>query len=232
MSKIISPLLVRNKNIKNYLNNIHIKVYKKLNNLNYFKFFQILLNFIYLFKIKISKYKFINKKLLYINCNYYDFYNFNININLLKLPKSRNSFLFYKMYTLSTYINYYIKFYLYSFNLFLWVLIKYPKHFNTNPFYILYTIKKFIIFSGRYSAKIINFFNYLISIKYNNYYNIKGLKCVYSGCLNKGGSKKKIYRYTVGLMSTSSVEDNILYIKDTITTSKGVIGIKLWIRIK
>ncbi|EAN30391.1 Ribosomal protein S3 domain protein (apicoplast) [Theileria parva strain Muguga] len=230
MSKIVSPLLLRFKNIPNYLNTIHIKLNNNKHYLTYFKFFQLLLNFIYLFKTKIGKYKNFSNKLLYINSNYYDFFSVHISLIFYNLKKNKALLFLYKnIIKLSNYINYFIKFNLYASNYFVFIHMKKLKYYKNNIYYVITSIKNFIEKNKNFKVRIIYFINSLFkSDKYNRKINIIGAKCLYSGCLYKN-SKKKSFKYARGNTSLSFVMSNVVYAKKSVKTDNGMVGIKVWL---
>ncbi|UVC53071.1 ribosomal protein S3 (apicoplast) [Theileria orientalis] len=230
MSKIVSPILIRCKNVPNYINNLHIKLNKNNSYLTYNKFFNIILSFIYLFKLKIIKNKIFSNKLVYLYCNYYDFYNIHISLVFYKLKLKYLIQINKKLLLLSNYLNYFIKFNLHKFDYFIFPLIKKFKYNSKNIHHLITSIKNFIKFSKNFKKKIINFINSLLrqhKLKKNSEV-IQGVKCIYSGCLYKN-SKRKSFKYTKGNTSTTYIMSNILYSKKTLKTNRGLIGIKLWI---
>nr|QKG04094.1 ribosomal protein S3 [Babesia gibsoni] len=231
MTKSISPLIFRYTIFTNYINTAHIKLNKNFNYLTYFKFFQLILNIIHLYKKKINNFK-INKNFLYFKLYYIDFSNICIYLNFFKtLNKKYIIYNYNKLYNLTIYINYFIKYNIYIYyNIFIWLFIIYKKYIYYNKFYIIKTIKQYLLKYNNYYIKIIKFCDKILKTYYKNYkYKLKSLKLIYSGCLTKGGDKKKIFKYINGNVPTSSISSNINYITDSINTYNGTIGIKCWL---
>nr|APQ42879.1 ribosomal protein S3 [Babesia sp. Xinjiang]QAX26968.1 ribosomal protein S3 [Babesia sp. Xinjiang]QAX26999.1 ribosomal protein S3 [Babesia sp. Dunhuang] len=236
MTKSISPILFRQNLFFNSINKVHIKLYKNFNSLNYFKFFQLILNIIYIYKLKLKNTIKIANKFLYITCDYIDFYNICININFYNILKNKIKLLYSynNICNLNIYINYFIKYNLYNNKLFVWAFIKCLKNINNNKFYIIKQIKHYILKNTKPYIKILNFCNKLVKNYKSNkrMFSLHSIKVKYSGCINRGGSKKKIFSYTKGNIPISSISCNIDYINDLVQTYKGVIGIKCWLVFK
>ncbi|KAK1932132.1 rps3 (apicoplast) [Babesia divergens] len=195
MTKVISPLIFRYNIFSNYINSVHIKIYKNLNYLSYFKFFQIILNIIHIYKNKLYNFK-IKKNFLYFKYNYIDFYNICIYLNFYKLNYKKYLLYNYNIiYNLTLYINYFIKYNLYFYNkIFIWLFITYKTNFYYNKFYIIKYIKYCISKFSNYYIKINKFCTKILKESYKtSNYNLKSIKIIYKGCLNKGGSKKNFY---------------------------------------
>nr|QAX27091.1 ribosomal protein S3 [Babesia motasi]QAX27120.1 ribosomal protein S3 [Babesia motasi] len=231
MTKAISPVLFRHNIFSNYINKTHIKLNKNLSNLNYFKFFQLLLNILNLYKHKLRNYN-AKKNFLYFTCTYSDTYNLCINLRCSKIRiKTDILHCYVLLYQLIAYINYFITYNLYLYNkIFVWSYMSYTKNLYTNKFYIIKTLKYYIARHSNYYTKIAQFCNTILNNKFNkSCRTLKSIKIIYAGCLNKGGSKKKIFNYIHGSVPITSKSVDIDYIKDYIKTYKGTIGIKCWL---
>ncbi|GIX66438.1 hypothetical protein BcabD6B2_58750 (apicoplast) [Babesia caballi] len=230
MTKSISPIIFRYNIFSNYINKAHIKLNKNLNYINYFKFFQLLLNIIYLYKNKVSTSD-IKNKFLYFKCSNIDFYNICIDITCSKIKNRKDILYNYNiLHNLTNYINYFITYNLYTYNkLFVWLFITYTKNLYNNKFYIIKYIKYYLLKYSKYYIKIVKFCNKILRNNMKSVYNIRSIKLIYSGCLKKGGNKKKTFNYTKGNIPISSIKSNIDYISDYVSTHKGVIGIKCWL---
>nr|APQ42909.1 ribosomal protein S3 [Babesia sp. Lintan]QAX27029.1 ribosomal protein S3 [Babesia motasi] len=231
MTKAISPVLFRPNIFSNYINKTHVKLNKNLNNLNYFKFFQLLFNTLRLYKSKLKNYS-TKKHFLYFTCSYKDNYNLCLNLKCSKMHDKidiLNSYIL--LYKLITYINYFITYNLYMYNkLFIWSYMSCIKNLYTNKFYIIKTLKYYISKYTNYYIKISQFCNTILNKKFiKSSRTLQSIKIIYSGCLNKGGSKKKVFNYTHGNIPITSKSVNMDYINDYIKTYKGTIGIKCWL---
>lgn len=222
MSKTVSPITLRFKITPNYIHNIHLNKSFPL-----FKFFQFILNFLYLFKNK--TYKPFKKKFLHIICNYYDFHNISLSVVCSKFFKKEHFLKTYsKIIKIFFYINYFIKFYLYKLNFFVWVRLNKLKKPNSSPLHLIHTITNFVKTGKYFKNNIVKFLGILLQTKSNIRGTLKGVKCICSGCLNRGGSKKKTYKYIKGDLPLSRLTANIVLTKQAVKTRKGIIGVQLW----
>nr|YP_009170375.1 ribosomal protein S3 [Babesia orientalis]ALE29375.1 ribosomal protein S3 [Babesia orientalis] len=232
MTKAISPIIFRNNLFLSSINKVHIKLNKSLTYLNYFKFFQLLLNAIYMYKKNLQKLH-ITDKFLYFTCNYTDFTNICLNVCFYDLFSSKKNLIksYGLIHNFTAYLNYFISYNLYDHykNLFIWVIVSYVKHKNTNKFYIMKNIKEYILKNSNYYSKIISFCSRLLITNLKKPVNLTGIKVKYSGCTQKGGNKKKIFTYIKGAVPVCSIDRNIDYISSALNTHKGTIGIKCWV---
>ncbi|EDO05092.1 Ribosomal protein S3 C-terminal domain family protein (apicoplast) [Babesia bovis T2Bo] len=235
MTKSISPIIFRqNLFLNSTINKIHIKLYKTLNYLNYFKFFQLILNTIYMYKKTLKKIR-INRKFLYFTCSYTDINNICLNICFYGLfgKKHKSSIIpsYMALYKFTSYLNYFLHHNLnvYNRNLFIWVLIPCVVNTGRNKFYIMNSLKYCILKNTNHYSKIISLCNKILTYKFKNRISIHGIKVKYSGCTHKGGEKKRTFAYSKGDVSICSVKENIEYINSSINTYKGTIGIKCWL---
>ncbi|GFE55966.1 ribosomal protein S3 (apicoplast) [Babesia ovis] len=234
MTKSISPIIFRSNLFLNSINKIHIKINKNLTYLNHFKFFQVLLNTIYMYKKTLKKIQ-INTKFLYFTCSYIDIYNICLNICFYDISRNTKDLIkSYKfMYVFNRSLNYFMSYKIHkNKSLFIWTVISYVKNKINNKFYILHNIKYYLLKSSNSYYKIISFCSKILNMNIKNKCDILGIKIKYSGCLQKGGNKKKVFSYTKGDVPICTISKNVDYISGHINTYKGAIGIKCWMVFK
>ncbi|KYO03778.1 putative ribosomal protein S3 (apicoplast) [Plasmodium gaboni] len=214
MGQKVHPLIFRGLIYKNYLNNFYINISKN----KYYLINILLTYFIYYNIYKICNYKEDN----YINISI----NFNINkfiITFFLYNKYYNIYNLKYIFILLNYFNYY---YYNYYNYICYLKIKYINNIN-NINVIIYYIKKYYI---KYkSLKLIFDYLYTNILKKNNF-NIKGLKIKFSGRF-KNSLKTKTEIYIYGIISLSTLNNNIKYINDIINTKYGILSIKIWLNI-